>query len=107
MGNMLPVACHVQRTHFKCLLVLSAQSVASDAAVAVEHEVEHALDLERERGEPVLFPIRLDDSVMESKVGWAGNVKRGRHIGDFRRWKDHDSYQEGFERLLRDLKAEG
>jgi hypothetical protein len=28
-----------------------------------------------------------------------------RHIGDFRRWKDHDAYQKSFARLLRDLKA--
>ncbi len=30
-----------------------------------------------------------------------------RHIGDFRDWKDHDSYQKAFDRLLRDLEAEG
>jgi hypothetical protein len=29
-----------------------------------------------------------------------------RHIGDFSRWKDHDTYQKAFERLLRDLKAQ-
>jgi uncharacterized protein YjbI with pentapeptide repeats len=91
------------RIHDKLLLVLSEYSVASQW---VEHEVEHALDLERERAAPVLFPIRLDDAVMESKVGWAGNTRRTRHIGDFSRWKDHDAYQEAFERLLRDLKAE-
>ena len=28
-------------------------------------------------------------------------------IPDFSNWKDHDSYQAGFQRLLRDLKAEG
>lgn len=28
------------------------------------------------------------------------------HIPDFSNWKDHDSYQKAFERLLRDLKAE-
>jgi len=30
----------------------------------------------------------------------------GEHIGDFTRWKHHDDYQQAFERLLRDLKAE-
>lgn len=30
-----------------------------------------------------------------------------RHIGNFRDWKDHDSYQKAFDRLLRDLEAEG
>jgi hypothetical protein len=28
-------------------------------------------------------------------------------IPDFSNWKDHDSYQQAFQRLLRDLKAEG
>jgi hypothetical protein len=28
-----------------------------------------------------------------------------RHVGDFSRWKEHDSYHKAFERLLRDLKA--
>jgi len=32
-------------------------------------------------------------------------LRRARHIGDFRAWKDHDAYQKSFERLLRDLKA--
>jgi hypothetical protein len=30
--------------------------------------------------------------------------RRSRHIGDFRRWKDHDAYQQAFDRVLRDLK---
>jgi uncharacterized protein YjbI with pentapeptide repeats len=90
------------RIHDKLLLVLSEHSVASQW---VEHEVEHALDLENERETPVLFPIRLDEAVMESKVGWAGNIRRTRHIGDFSRWKAPDSYQRAFDRLLRDLKA--
>jgi len=32
--------------------------------------------------------------------------KHHQHIGDFTHWKDHDSYQKAFERLLRDLKAD-
>jgi hypothetical protein len=91
------------RVHDKLLLILSQHSVAS---AWVEHEVEHALDLEGERQAPVLFPIRLDDAVLDSQIGWAGNVRRGRHIGDFCAWKDHDAYQRAFNRLLRDLKAE-
>jgi hypothetical protein len=29
-----------------------------------------------------------------------------RNIGDFTRWKEHDAYTKGLERLLRDLKVE-
>ena len=53
----------------------------------------------------VLFPIRVDEAVMQMSAGWAADVRRMRHIGDFTGWKDHDSYQQAFTRLLRDLKA--
>lgn len=39
------------------------------------------------------------------KVSARGNP-RIRHA-DFSNWKDHDSYSKSFDRLLRDLKAEG
>jgi hypothetical protein len=54
----------------------------------------------------VLFPIRLDNAVMETDEAWAADIRRTRHIGDFSEWKNRDSYQKGFARLLRDLKAE-
>jgi hypothetical protein len=54
----------------------------------------------------VLFPIRTDDAVMDTTAAWAADIRRTRHIADFRKWKDHDAYQQAFERLLRDLKAE-
>jgi hypothetical protein len=91
------------RIYDKLLLILSESSIASEW---VEHEVEHALDLERERGQTVLFPVRLDEAVMGAKVGWAGSIRRSRHIGDFCEWKEHDAYQGAFDRLLRDLMAE-
>ena len=92
----------VIRIHDKLLLILSQNSVASDW---VEKEVETAFDKEIERKEPVLFPIRLDAAVMESKTGWAADIRRSRHIGNFSNWKDHDDYQKGLERLLRDLEV--
>jgi len=64
--------------------------------------------MERERREKrtVLFPIRLDNAVMKAASGWPADIRRSRNIGEFLRWKDHDSYRRAFERLLRDLKAE-
>jgi len=70
----------------------------------VEKEVETAFENESTRNETVLFPIRLDDTVMNIKTGWPADIKRTRHIGDFKEWKDHDTYQKSFDRLLRDLK---
>ena len=91
------------RLRDKLLLVLSEHSIASEW---VEHEVESALEEERQRGRMVLYPIRLDDAVMDSNKAWAALIRRTRHIGDFTHWKDYDSYQKAFDRLLRDLKAE-
>lgn len=91
------------RLRDKLLLILSENSIASDW---VENEVESALEEERHRGRAILFPVRIDDAVMESKKAWAASIRRTRHIGDFTYWKEHDSYQKAFERLLRDLKAE-
>jgi hypothetical protein len=53
----------------------------------------------------VLYPVRLDDAMMQTDQAWAAGIRRTRHIGDFTRWKDHDAYQQAFQRLLRDLKA--
>lgn len=92
----------VIRVHDKLLLILSEHSVGSSW---VEKEVETALESEDEQKRTVLFPVRLDDSVIEVKTGWPADVRRTRHIGDFRRWKEHDEYQKAFARLLADLKA--
>jgi len=40
---------------------------------------------------------------MERGEAWAVSIRRMRHIGDFRRWKDHDEYAKSLDRLIRDL----
>ncbi len=90
------------RVYDKLMVVLTENSIRSPW---VEEEVETALEKERKHNKPALFPIRLDDAVMETDQAWAASLRRTRHIGDFRAWKDHDQYQKSFERLLRDLKA--
>ena len=89
--------------HDKLLLLFSEHSVQSPW---VQDEVEAALERERRDQRDVLFPIRIDDAVMNTDAAWAASIRRTRHIGDFTRWKDHDEYQKAFERLLRDLKDE-
>ncbi len=93
------------RVHEKTLLILSEHSVSSRW---VEQEVEMASAKELQGSEPTtaLFPIRIDEAVMQTNVMWADTIRRTRHIGDFTRWKDHDSYRAAFDRLLRDLKGE-
>ncbi|HEY0605250.1 MAG TPA: toll/interleukin-1 receptor domain-containing protein [Herpetosiphonaceae bacterium] len=89
------------RLYDKLLIILSEASVQSRW---VEFEVSTALHREVEQGRTMFFPIRLDDTVLSTPGGWAAQL-RARHIGDFRAWKDHDSYQAAFSRLLRDLTA--
>ena len=96
------------RLHDKLLLILSEDSVNS---TWVEDEVENAFGKERKAKKDgtertVLFPIRLDSAVEDTNAAWASAIQRTRHIGDFSAWKDHDAYQEAFQRLLRDLKSE-
>ncbi len=91
------------RLYDKLLLVLSEHSITS---TWVEQEVETALAKEREGQPHILFPIRLDDMVMQMTGDWPALIRNTRHIGDFTRWKQHDDYQQAFKRLLRDLKAE-
>src|SRR5262245_22824792 len=62
----------------------------------VQKEVETAFEKEEKGNSLVLFPIRLDDVVMQIDVGWAADIRRQRHIGDFTRWKEHDMYQKAF-----------
>jgi hypothetical protein len=91
------------RLHDKLLLILSKSSVASGW---VEREVKTALAKERKEKRTVLFPVRVDKAVFESPFDWAAEIRHERHIGDFTRWKDHDEYQNVFDRLLRDLQAQ-
>lgn len=92
------------RVHDKLLLVLTESSVKS---AWVEKEVETAFERERMQGRTVLFPIRLDNTVMMTGEAWAADIRRTRHIGDFSGWKNHDSYRTAFDRLLRDLQTGG
>ncbi len=89
------------RLYDKLLLILSEHSVKSPW---VETEVETAFEKEHKSGKLTLFPVKLDNTVMEADQAWASDIRRMRHIGDFTSWKEHDEYQKGFTRLLRDLK---
>lgn len=87
----------------KLLLILSENAVKSEW---VEREVELAFERERQPPETlILFPIRLDDAVMQTNTAWAGDIRRIRFIGDFRQWQNDAVYQRTLQRLLRDLQA--
>ncbi len=79
----------------------------------VKREVQSALEEEQKLGKTILFPIRLDDGVMESlddaalnpNGDWATTLQQ-RFIGDFSAWETAADYTQAFDRLLRDLKPE-
>lgn len=91
-------AIHLQD---KLLLLLSEHSIAS---AWVGNEVEAALEREVRQQREVLFPVRLDDAVLQTSQIWAATLCRTRHIGNFTNWTDPQAYQIAFDRLLHDLK---
>jgi len=91
------------RMREKLIVILSENSLQSEW---VGDEVEAAMEQEKESGKTVLFPIRLDDAVLNTRDDWAAKIKRRRNIGDFSSWNDEVKYQKMFERLLRDLRAQ-
>src|SRR6266700_1127588 len=62
-------AIHLQD---KLLLLLSEYSIAS---TWVENEVEAALENEDRQQREVLFPVRLDDAVMQASKAWAATLR--------------------------------
>lgn len=99
-GKILDEITEAIRRRDKVILILSERSLASDW---VEDEVTKAFEEERVRKTTVLCPVRLDDSVMTSQEAWAAKL-RGRHIGDFRRWKSEKLFAEEFGKLKQTLK---
>jgi uncharacterized protein YjbI with pentapeptide repeats len=90
------------RLREKLLVILSKASLGSDW---VEDEVNKAFAEERSRKETVLFPIRIDNTVMTTGEAWAVKLRDQRNIGDFRQWNKPAQYQKSLDRLLRDLRT--
>jgi hypothetical protein len=98
------------RLHDKLLLVLSEHSVHSEWVIT---EIRRARKAELRDSRRKLFPIRLVDwetiqdwECFDADTGKDLAVEvREYFVPDFSHWKDHDSYQQAFDHLLRDLKA--
>jgi uncharacterized protein YjbI with pentapeptide repeats len=99
------------RLHDKLLLVLSENSIYSEWVMT---EIRRARKAELRDKRRKLFPIRVvawemirDWECFDADTGKDLAMEvREYFIPDFSHWKDHDSYQGAFDRLLRDLKAE-
>jgi len=99
------------RRHDKLLLILSEHSMSSEW---VKTEIRKARQREMKEGKRVLFPVRLvgfealrDWECFDADTGKdSAREIREYFIPDFSNWKNHDSYQTAFQRLVSDLKAE-
>jgi len=100
------------RIHDKLLLVLSEHSMDSEW---VKTEIYKARQREVEEKQRKLFPISLVEyervkqwEAFDADIGkdMAREV-REYFIPDFTKWEHNSDYQKAFERLMRDLKAEG
>ena len=77
-------------------------------------EIAKARKREMREKRRMLFPVRLVEfealgqwECFDSDTGKDSACQiREYYVPDFSNWKDHDSYQKAFERLLRDLKAD-
>jgi hypothetical protein len=95
----------------KLLLILSDHSMNSEW---VRTEIANARRREIQEKRRLLFPIRLVD--FEIIRNWAcfdadtgkdsAREIREYYIPDFSNWENHDSFEQAFARLLRDLKAD-
>lgn len=91
------------RKYEKLLLILSKHSIYS---TWVAYEVERAVNKEQAGMQNVLYPVRLDKTILMCEMEWAQDIKQTRHIGNFEGWKtNHDAYQDSFKRLLRALQS--
>jgi hypothetical protein len=93
------------------LLILSEHSINSEW---VKTEIAKARRREEKEGKRVLFPVRLvgferlrDWECFDGDTGKdSAREIREYFIPDFSNWKDHDSYQKAFQRLVRGLEGE-
>ncbi len=98
------------RFYDKLLIVLSEHSLQSEW---VMDELRNGFKAERQSGKRKLFPVRLTD--YETLLGWEcrdsasgkdlAEEVRQYFIPDFSHWKDHDSFEDAFARLLKDLRG--
>ena len=98
------------RLHDKLLLILSEHSMSSNW---VKTEIANAREREKREGKQLLFPITLVPfeaikkwKLFDADIGIdSAREIREYFIPDFSNWKEHDSYQTAFQRLVKDLKA--
>jgi hypothetical protein len=88
-AKILDSADEAIRLQDKLLLVISQRSLESEW---VEDEVTKAFSEERDRGGTVVFPVRIDDALLNTDRPWAVKLRKNRHIGDFSDWENNQIF---------------
>lgn len=91
----------------KLLLVLSQHAIHARWATQAAKET---LSKEGNNHAPILFPIRLDNTILEEEMKWSflGQVlfaEPSRDIADFTKWIFQNSFQEAIDRLVVNLQS--
>ena len=91
----------------KLILVLSQHSIHIQWAKSV---VDETLVEEVNKNSRILFPIRLDNSIMDEATKWSHLnylplITQSRDIADFTEWKLPNSFQEAVNQLVLDLQS--
>lgn len=63
------------KVYDKLLIILSEESISSRW---VEREVNAAFENEENQNKTILFPVRVDDAVMDCDKAWAADIRRTR-----------------------------
>lgn len=96
-----------QSFHIYDKLVLSQHSIHIQWAKSV---VDETLVEEVNKNTQILFPIQLDNSIMEEATRWSTLnylplITQNRNIADFTEWKLPNPYQEAVNQLVLDLQS--
>ena len=91
---------------------MAANRIGYPGVIRVRYEITRAVEREKQEKRQVLFPIGLvsrkaikEWAAFDSDSGKdIAKIVREYHIPDFSKWKDHDSFEAAFARLLEDLK---
>ena len=65
-------------------------------------EVNEAIRIDAETHGSFIIPVKIYDAVFDSEEGWT-RIMLQRRIGDFRNWKNTDSYRVAFKQLEQEI----
>ncbi len=84
----------------RVIVVLSKNSLKS---AWVSREVKLALEKEQKLNQPVIYPIKLDETITQSKIPWVKELFSRKHFSNFTNYARGDKYRPSLMLLLSSL----